>query len=160
MTIISIHLHFIVPTVCLSVLYIAKSKIACRLCFQVYLYPPFDFFELIMCINFHVFILYFFFGSRFSQFFVFISDFNHGISSRIINQSRKVKNKFRKVLLMKNLVKLIYDNFLPELTLLLVRWFVVGKFHKELFLTSIVCLSRYMTLVTNTEQYNKGPKFI
>ena len=102
----------------------------------------------------------FFFGSRFSQFFVFISEFNHGISSRIINQSRKVKNQSRKVLLMKNLVKLIYDNFLPELTLLLVRWFVVGKFHKELFLTSIVCLSRYMTLVTNTEQYNKGPKFI
>ena len=36
----------------------------------------------------------------------------------------------------------------------------VGKFHKKLFLTLTVGSSHYMTLVTNTEQYNKGAKWI
>ena len=35
----------------------------------------------------------------------------------------------------------------------------VGKFHKKLFLTLTVGSPHYMTLVTNTEQYNKGAKW-
>ena len=108
------------------------------------------FFELKMCMYCPGFILLFFLHQQ-VRFFVFLSEFNHCISSKL--------SSCRKVLLMKNVYNSICGNFLPELTSL-GSLICIRKFHKKLFLTLTVGRSHYMTLVSNTEQYNKGAKWI
>ena len=124
--------------------------------FLVFLPTVVTFFELKMCMYCHGFILCFFFTSKFSSLYFFLSliilfpqDCHKSIPKSTANE--------------KNLYNSICGNFLPELTPRLVRWFMLKNSTRSCFPQSVVFQvggSHYITLVTNTEQYNKGAKWI